>query len=274
MQLRRALKTFASRTLPPHVTADLQRRLDPYSGNGPLLSLLAGRAFPAWFEAWHRRRAFQDAYGRAQWGQENGTDFFSGAGSRGACANVYVECISRIIESRSRESERPLAVIDLGCGDFSVGRQLLARTENMTYIGCDIVPELIQAHTANVKDPRASFRALDIVADDLPDGDICLVREVLQHLCNSDVSRVLKKLAKYGDVYITEARPIFLEGPPNPDKPSGPGVRWDWRTGRGRGIELDQPPFSLEVEEICRGRHNEVEEVVTFRVHCGSVATS
>jgi len=273
MQLRRALKTFASRTLPPHVTADLQRRLDPYKGNGPLLSLLAGRAFPAWFEAWHRRRAFQDAYGRGQWGQESGTAFFSGAGSRGACANIYVACISRIIDSRSRDSDRPLCVVDLGCGDFSVGRQLLKRTANMTYIGCDIVPELVETHTATVKDPRASFRTLDIVMDDLPDGDICLVREVLQHLCNADIHRVLAKLGKYKDVYITEARPAFLQGPPNPDKPSGPGVRWDWRTGRGRGIELDQPPFSLHVEEICRGKHNDLEEVVTFRVSDGLAAT-
>ena len=270
MQLRPVLKTLALRTLPPQVSAKLRRRLDPYSGNGPVFSLLAGRAFPIWFEAWHRRRAFQGAYGNGQWGLEKDTEFFSGAGSRGDCASVYVERISIIIESHSRESDRPLSVVDLGCGDFSVGRELLKRTENMKYIGCDIVPELIQAHTANVKDPRVSFRELDIVTGDLPDGDICLVREVLQHLCNSDVSRVLRKLAKYKDIYITEARPVILEGPPNPDKPSGPGVRWDWRTGRGRGIELDQPPFGLQVEEICRGRHNDLEEVVTFRVRCRS----
>jgi SAM-dependent methyltransferase len=270
MQMRRVVKSLTLRTLPPQVLASLQRRLDAYGGNGPLLSLVAGRAFPDWFEAWHRRRAFQDAYGRGQWGAESGTEFFSGAGSRGACANVYVECISKMIERHRHENDRPLAVVDLGCGDFSVGRELLKRTANMTYVGCDIVPELVQAHAKNVQDPRASFRELDIVTGDPPDGDICLVREVLQHLCNSDVGRVLKKLGKYKHVYVTEARPMTLEGPPNPDKPSGPGVRWDWRTGRGRGIELDQPPFGLQVEEICRAKHNAVEEVVTFRVHCRS----
>jgi hypothetical protein len=58
MQMQRALKTLVSRALPPHVSARLKRRLDPYRGNGPYLSLLAGRAFPNWFESWHRRRAF------------------------------------------------------------------------------------------------------------------------------------------------------------------------------------------------------------------------
>ena len=47
----------------------------PKAVNGPLLSLVAGRAFPDWFEAWHRRRAFQDACGRGQWGAESGTVF-------------------------------------------------------------------------------------------------------------------------------------------------------------------------------------------------------
>jgi hypothetical protein len=266
MQQRHVLKKLALRALPPHLSAKLQRRLDAYRGNGPMLSLLAGRAFPKWFDGWHRRRAFQGAYGRAQWGLEEGTAFFSGAGSRGACADTYVSCITHLLHSRSRAADRPLRVVDLGCGDFSIGRRLLAGAENTTYIGCDIVPELVQAHSANVRDPRASFRRVDIVADPLPDGDVCLVREVLQHLSNADVSRVLEKLGKYKEVYVTEARPAILEGPPNPDKPSGPGVRWDWRTGRGRGIELDQPPFDMRVQEICRGRHNDVEEVVTFRV--------
>jgi hypothetical protein len=267
MQMQRALKTLVSRALPPHVSARLKRRLDPYRGNGPYLSLLAGRAFPNWFESWHRRRAFQSAYGRRQWGLEKGTQFFSGAGSRGACADVYVESISRVL--RSRTADRPLRIVDLGCGDFSIGRRLLAAAENITYVGCDIVPELVQAHSSGIDDPRASFQTLDIVIDDLPDGDICLVREVLQHLCNADVSRVLGKLGKYEEIYVTEARPVTLEGPPNPDKPSGPGVRWDWRTGRGRGLEFDQPPFCLRVEEICRARHNAVEEVVTYRMFAG-----
>jgi hypothetical protein len=265
MQKRYALKTLALQALPPHLSAKLQRRLDAYRGNGPMLSLLAGRALPNWFDAWHRRRAFQGAYGRAQWGLEEGAQFFSGAGSRGACADTYVACISKMLRSRSRHLDRPLRIVDLGCGDFSIGRRLLTAAENVTYIGCDIVPELVQVHSAHVRDPRVSFQQLDIVADPLPDGDVCLVREVLQHLSNADVGRVLEKLAKYKEVYITEARPTILEGPANPDKPSGPGVRWDWRTGRGRGIELDQPPFNMRVEEICRGRHNEHEEVVTFR---------
>jgi hypothetical protein len=89
----------------------------------------------------------------------------------------------------------------------------------------------------------------------------------LQHLSNADISCVLKKLAKHHAVYITEGYPVTLEGSPNPDKPSGSGVRWDWRTGRGPGIELDLPPFSLRADEVCRvaaiGRLGAVAQITT-----------
>jgi SAM-dependent methyltransferase len=268
MRSLHSLKAFALRTLPPRLAGELKRRVERYSGNGPFLSLLAARVLPAWFEAPHRRRAFQAAYGRGQWGLEEGTKFFSGIGSRGAVVDAYVQCIAGVIEGHAWELGRAPTVVDLGCGDFSVGRQLLHHAQGIHYVGCDIVPELIQAHTASVKDPRVSFRRLDMVSGDLPDGDICLVRQVLQHLSNADIGRVLKKLAKYHAVYITEGYPVTLEGPPNPDKPSGPGVRWDWRTGHGRGIELDLPPFSVRVQEVCRVASNALEEVVTFRVWC------
>jgi methyltransferase family protein len=268
MQPLRILKTMAIRTLPPSVTGRLKRHLERYSGNGPMLSLIAARLLPAWFEGRHRRRAFQTAYGRGQWGLEEGASFFSGIGSRGPVVDAYVGCITGLIEEHARELGRLPTVVDLGCGDFSVGRQLLGHMQGMNYVGCDIVPELIEAHTANVKEPRVSFRQLDIVTGDLPDGDICLVRQVLQHLSNSDIGGVLKKLAKYHAVYITEGYPVTLEGPPNPDKPSGPGVRWDWRTGRGRGTELDLPPFGLRVQEVCRVASNALEELATFRVWC------
>lgn len=268
MQPLRVLKSLASRTLPPGVVGGLRRRVERYSGNGPFLSMVAARVLPAWFEAGHRRRAFQAAYGQGQWGREEGASFFSGIGSRGAVVDAYVLCITGIVEAHARELGRTPTVVDLGCGDFSVGRQLLAHAPDIRYVGCDIVPELVEAHRAGVHDPRASFRQLDIVTGELPDGDICLVRQVLQHLSNADIGRVLHKMARYHAVYISEGCPVTAEGPPNPDKPSGPGVRWDWRSGRGRGIELDLPPFGLRVQEVCRLPSNPLEQVATFRVEC------
>jgi hypothetical protein len=75
---------------------------------------------------------------------------------------------------------------------------------------------------------------------------------VLQHLSNDDIRKVLPKLRQFGATYISEGQPTTIEGPINPDKPAGSRVRFDWRTGRGRGLELDKPPFGLPVREILR----------------------
>ncbi len=49
---------------------------------------------------------------------------------------------------------------------------------------------------------------------------------------------VLPKLRKYGTVFATERQPIEREGSLNPDKPAGPDVRFDLRTGRVEGLNL------------------------------------
>ena len=98
-------------------------------------------------------------------------------------------------------------MIDLGCGDFTVGRELTERLKNVKYTGCDIVPELIAHNARAFSNHRIAFKALDIVHDELPDGDICLVRQVLQHLPNEDIKHVLAKLANYKAVFITEIIP-------------------------------------------------------------------
>jgi hypothetical protein len=263
-----SIKGLLSRTLSPEANAKIRACLGSAGllEKGPLVSHFAASVWPSKFEAWHRRRTFQAIYKNNHWGSESDASFYSGTGSRGEVVEIYVEQLSQIIAQHQRDLGRPVKVIDLGCGDFSVGRQLAGRVPEMTYIGCDIVPEVIQHHINTVVDSRISFRVLDVVTDDLPDGDIILARQVLQHLPNSDVSRVLKKLLKYRAAYITEGQPTIIEGPFNPDKPIGSGMRFNWQTGRGRGLEFDKPPFDLSVEVVCRGRSSSFEEVVTFHV--------
>jgi hypothetical protein len=109
---------------------------------------------------------------------------------------------------------------------------------------------------------------MDIVSDELPQADVCLVRQVLQHLPNKDIKAVLAKLAKYEAVFITEGYPMIEEGPINPDLPLGAGVRFNLQTGRGRGVELDKPPYNERIEEVCRIQLPPIEVIVTFRVRC------
>jgi SAM-dependent methyltransferase len=161
--------------------------------------------------------------------------FNSGVGSDDAAAAPYAQCVNAFIKTHGIRR-----VVDLGCGDFRVGRRV-AR-EDVYYIGVDIVDSLVEANQIRFSSKRIEFRCIDIIADDIPDGDLCLIREVLQHLSNAQILAILPKLRKFRWVIVTEGQP----GPPgsfrpNRDKPHGGDSRALWNSG----VVLSAPPFNL-----------------------------
>jgi hypothetical protein len=114
-------------------------------------------------------------------------------------------------------------------------------------VGVDVVPELIEHHRQKFQSPRVSFKCANIIADELPVAELYLVRQVLQHLTNDEIAKVLGRLSCVPKVLITEdfsSQPTSF----NHDMTHGPEVRSDF----GSGVYVDQPPFSLQVNEIAR----------------------
>ena len=115
----------------------------------------------------------------------------------------------------------------------------------MRYTGIDVVPELIEHHKSTVHDPRVSFRCADITTEALPAADLCLVRQVLQHLSNDEILKVLTNLGSFSRALISEDVPIRPKSF-NRDKPHGPDVRSYYASG----VYVERPPFSETVREI------------------------
>ena len=88
------------------------------------------------------------------------------------------------------------------------------------------------------------FQCLDIAKKDLPKSDCAILRQVLQHLSNDEVAQIIKKLAQYKYVILTEHLP---EGDfaPNIDIISGQGIRLKKQSG----LDLLKPPFSMHVKK-------------------------
>jgi hypothetical protein len=212
-----------------------------------------------------RRRTFQSIYQRSTWGTDGGSPFFSGVGSNGSAAEFYVEQMAALLEQRCQKREQPLRLVDIGCGDFRIGKALVDRLPNTTYLGCDIVPELVAHNAATYGSERIRFRTLDAVCDSLPEGDVCLVRQVFQHLTNADILAVLQRL-HYPVIYVSEGHPLRRMGPVNPDKIVGASVRFDWQTGQGRGVELSLAPFNLPSQEVFRFPAPPNEVIITERI--------
>jgi len=175
---------------------------------------------------------FSEIYKNNVWGGANG-EMHSGPGSRFAQAELYVETVGNFIRDNGISR-----VIDLGCGDFEIGKKLANACD--FYIGIDVVPELIDRNRQLFENDRVRFICADITEVELPDADVCLVRQVFQHMSNKHISKVIKRLRKYKYLIVTEHQP---DNPIsyNKDKVDDAGIRFDL----GSGVYLEQPPFNV-----------------------------
>ena len=180
---------------------------------------------------------FQTIYSKKVWG-DNGEPFCSGSGSYGPASEQYCEDVVKYIKDNAVRN-----VVDLGCGDYAVGKRIVEGS-GISYTGIDVVLELIEYHRKTVHDHRVSFLCADITKDPLPHADLYLIRQVLQHLSNSEIAKVLANIGDNTPALITEdvpSNPMWF----NVDKPHGPNVRYC-----GSGVYIDRAPFSKPVLEM------------------------
>ncbi|MEM1260675.1 MAG: class I SAM-dependent methyltransferase [Bacteroidota bacterium] len=151
----------------------------------------------------------------------------------------YIEVVSIFLKS----FENLITVCDLGCGDFNIGKELVPYTKK--YVAVDIVQELIHFNLRKFVHPNLEFHCLDIANEKLPQGDCAILRLVIQHLSNTEIEEVVKKLYSYKYVILTEHLPNG-DFTPNKDIISGQGIRLKKQSG----VDLLEAPFSLKVKEV------------------------
>lgn len=208
------------------------------------------------------KEAFTRIYQKKEWGSGPG-EFFSGPGSVDPSVPAYAEKIKKFIRGK-----RITTVVDLGCGDFRVGSQI--QLPDVKYIGIDVVQPLIQYNQVKYGSDDISFRCLDIIKDELPDAELCLLRQVLQHLSNEEIIQVLQNVHKYEYLVVTEVQPKpSIRIVPNKTKPHD----YSTRLSNGSGIYLDCLPFNVKIAEVLLDTElkdyecNRGERLVTFLIH-------
>ncbi len=78
--------------------------------------------------------------------------------------------------------------------------------------------------------------------DEIPTGDVLILRQVLQHLSNDDISKFTKSIPRvFSYLLLTEHLPSENDLLANKDKLSGTDIR----LGSGSGVVLTQPPFNM-----------------------------
>ncbi len=182
------------------------------------------------------KQVFERAYATHLWGRPPDQSLYSGKGSHSpGIVTPYVEAVRQFIISLP---QRP-TVVDLGCGDFNVGRQLYDLCS--AYTACDIVGPVVEQNRKVYAALPVRFLELDMIEEPLPAGDIACIRQVLQHLSNEQIGRIVPKLQQYRYLIITEHLPGRAAFRSNAEKPAGPGTR----IGLHSGVVLTDAPFFL-----------------------------
>jgi hypothetical protein len=177
---------------------------------------------------------FTEVYARREWGGESPSEGFnSGSGSETAYTTRYCNLVGDFIRKNHIRT-----VVDLGCGDFRVGQQIARR--GIFYTGVDVVPDLVARNQKTFGCDHIGFQLGDLTHGVLPDGCLCLIRQVLQHLSNQEILTALSRCEKYRFLIVTEHIPADPKVKANRDKPHGPDIRLYWNSG----VFLEQPPFS------------------------------
>lgn len=181
---------------------------------------------------------FSSTYRNFLWGRKkHDFNFYSGDGSHDP--RIVDDYVCKVSDFLSQITPKPI-VVDIGCGDFHIGHQLSAYSKH--YIACDVVPELIKSNENRYEINNVSFKVLDACLEELPKGEVVILRQVLQHLSNHDIQKILEKIqGNFRYLVFTDHHPLNIEWIPNLDKQTGPNIRNEISSG----LDLTENPFNL-----------------------------
>jgi len=162
---------------------------------------------------------FETIYNRNVWGKG------SGAGSRPDVARPYMQFLQAFLINNQIRS-----VVDIGCGDWQFSQFI--NWGNASYLGIDVVSSVIAANQQRFAKPNISFVCANPLDDTFipPIGDLLLLKDVLQHLSNANVQKLLALTSRFKFSLITNAYAP---------------VNDDCQNGDTRPLDIRAEPFNL-----------------------------
>jgi SAM-dependent methyltransferase len=184
---------------------------------------------------------FSKIYKKNYWGGESDQEFYSGEGTYVEDLSLYTESLLKFIQENQIKS-----ICEIGCGDFHVSKKLVENI-SVNYTGIDVVPDLVNHLNQQFASESINFICLDAASLNakLPQVDLCIIRQVLQHLNNNQIHQILKNTSHIPNLIITEhvpVNPVVY----NSDKVTNGYIRLQNKIPSG--IFLDKPPFNKAIE--------------------------
>tara|TARA_S200002703_G_scaffold126666_2_gene113233 strand:- start:2430 stop:3014 length:585 start_codon:yes stop_codon:yes gene_type:complete len=188
---------------------------------------------------------FDNIYLKKIWlNKDGGTE--SGPGSCIKYSRKYIDYLMTYIREFEIKS-----ILDVGCGDLNLMRHVLQDVNINEYLGIDISKVVTDTNIKNY--PNYNFKNISLSDSDIIDGEyeLCLIKDVLQHMTNDNIVEILSHIYKFKHTIIVN------------DYKKG---NEDCVNGGYRGLDLTSDPFNLNPKyTFLYKSHNHNKEVIVIR---------
>jgi SAM-dependent methyltransferase len=171
------------------------------------------------------KERFEEIYRKNEWG------YGSGPGSLPKHNKGYIEFVENFIKDNNIKS-----VVDMGCGDWQFSRMI--DWNGAQYKGFDIVKSVIAENKEHYSSDGVDYYLYSGKPSELPEADLLLAKDVLQHLSNKMIYSFISILDKYNFSLITNC--VGFDGI----------VNECIEDGGFSHLDLRLPPFNVELEEM------------------------
>ena len=173
------------------------------------------------------------------------TESRSGPGSTLEETKLLREEIKRVVFEKGIKS-----VVDIPCGDFHWMKEIVFNFDY--YTGGDIVEAAVKTNNERYGNSRIKFIHFDIVNDEIPEGDLLIVRDVIGHFPIEDgikiIDNILKSKCKYllSTTWAKKTEDSWTNCGPTDVHRQNEGVNY----GRFYPVNLMAQPFNFPAADI------------------------
>lgn len=175
---------------------------------------------------------FENIYKTNEWSHGSGT------GSLPENTEEYREFLQNFLRKNNIKT-----VLDAGCGDWQFSK--LIDWTGISYIGIDVVPFLIEENNKKYARENIKFYKKNVLESELPKADLIILKDVLQHLSNENILKILSKLEKFKFIIIVN---------------HFSAENYDCQDGQYRPIDLKKAPFNLGGETFTLSKNEHFSE--------------
>jgi len=171
------------------------------------------------------KERFEEIYQKNEW------SYGSGHGSLLINNEGYIEFLEKFMEKNNI-----LSVLDLGCGDWQFSKKI--DWTGIQYKGYDIVESVVNNNNKRYSSNNISFHVFSDNFSKLPEVDLLIVKDVLQHWSKETIDNFIPSLNRYKFSLITNCVGF--------DETLNDLVE----DGGFSNLDLRLPPYNINLEEV------------------------